>query len=532
MTIRTGDPSYRIFTYFNEITEDVVSVTVTWGYVESTCTITISNKNNKYILTKENVEDGIWTEDEKVKRDIYSMKKDYQVKGQPVYDLFESECIFHCGDPVKVYFKDPHSSQWWKSFSGYFTPVTDSYDSQSDKFVISLRCEDTKRWIRQTRLGIGVYGGKGPLDYATPDEQQNNVITTVFQNLPAGITLEEIFIWLILGTPPESLSVGGTVPSSISRAGNFLNSDVQYVKDKSQFVSIQSNIINSLKINYEDIESDGLTYGWSEAGLLSVDGTLRMILPEFFKDFRAINPLNIITQVGYRDEYRDRLAILQDYAELLNFLFYTLPNGDIILEFPQYDLVPADYGDELKEIFTVSENEVSTWDITEDDSNVQTAWFVTGTISQWFQKTDASAELSGLLGMAVRESLVPRFGWKVMQTNHPIVATQEGAELIANTLLNKSFVDAKSMSIKASLKIPVCPGRPYRVYGRNYMGFCTSVTHTITWARQASSSIALGYLRGWNRDKQMWTAIGGDSVGRLGSMDYGEAFGSGRNEKE
>ena len=224
--VRTGEPSYRVFIFTKEVTEDVKSVNITWSTIDSTCSIELVNPREKWIITEDNLK-GIWREDEKTKKAVYNKKKTFIVPeksestinekdekddrkkskassihdeaGTCIYDLYEGDSVISCGDPVRVYIKDPFSDYWYRGFTGYATPVTDSYDAESDHFILTVHCEDTKRWIRATRLGWGVWGSKSSVSYATKEETEKASVYSIWQHVAPGKSLEELVVWLITG---------------------------------------------------------------------------------------------------------------------------------------------------------------------------------------------------------------------------------------------------------------------------------------------------------------------------------------------
>ena len=585
--VRTGEPSYRVFLFTKEVTEDVKSVNITWSTIDSTCSIELTNPREKWIITEDNL-NGIWREDEKIKKEIYKRKKTFIVSeksestisdkdenpkassshseaGTCVYDLYEGDSVISCGDPVRIYLKDPFSDYWYRGFTGYASPVTDSYDASSDYFTLTVHCEDTKRWIRATRLGWGVWGSNSSVSYATKEEAGKASIYSIWQHVAPGMSLEELVVWLITGKVPDTSIVGNMKETTNTdqaikelelRCGNFTLGKRWVIKNKKDIEDAQLFLFNEcLRVQGKGSDAEDLiteegkfvTRAGSgeyankvdDGNLYNVDGQIHVMIPEFLtytgKDKEGIDlkPHTMTEGIGYRDEYSSRLGIIQDWAETVEFKFYALPNGDVLLEFPQYDFRPEDYGkanDSIikdGEVFKITNKEITGWDITEDDGGIDTLFVVGGSLEQYFKRIGDMAQLSGRIGLAAKESLTKRFGWRCRNLDAPLITSKEGCELLAEALLNRSFAEAKTMNVNCTARYEVWPGRPYLMEGRKVLGYCTSVEHTIIWGSQLKTKINLGYLRGWNKEKKAWTTIGGKLISEERRyLDYSKLYAS------
>jgi hypothetical protein len=587
MGIRTGEPDYRVFIFGNEVTSDVTSVNITWSHVNNNCTIELANQNEKYIVTREN-KNHVWRTEEDIKKRVYRIKNAFKTKkGDNVYDLYEGECIFSCGDPVRVYIKDPFSTQWYRGYTGYATPITDSFRADFNQYMVTIGVQDTKRWIRNTRLVFGVWGEDGsPYEVATKEEMADSSYRSVWQEIEPDFTLPEYVLWIITG---QGFKRGERELRTLGlKCGNFdkgMRWDIKNVRDLAQAQEWLTKNVLKIEKTYDlngneligetiiDIEgpqvfrnigsvekcydSNGnevpcrgadsdilntnvirIETDWEEAGLYNVDGQVHVIMPEFLSSFTAFLPHTLIQQMGYRDEAKSRLSLIESWVSKLDFRFYALPNGDVLLEFPQYDLRPIDYvlnvsggwppavGLDEDTPFRIKEDELIDWGITENDEKVDTLFLVGGSLTQYYQNTGDTAKLAGAVGFAYREKLVKRYGWKVKQLDNPFIVQKDAAQVYAESLVNKSFIDAKSMSVSTTPKFDAWPARPYKVDGRRYLGFCTSVNHVINWNSQCRSTFQLGYLRGWNDERQQWTAVGGNLISEeTRDIDYSRIYG-------
>ena len=587
--VRTGEPSYRVFLFTREVTEDVKSVNITWSIIDSTCSIELANPREKWIITEDNLK-GVWREDEKVKKAIYNKKKTFIVSeksestindkdskpksknstthneaGTCIYDLYEGDSVISCGDTVRVYIKDPFSDYWYRGFTGYASPVTDSYNAEADYFTLTVHCEDTKRWIRATRLGWGVWGSNSPVSYATTEEANKASVYSIWQHVAPGMSLEELVVWLITGKGLDSSIVGNMKETTNKdqkikelelRCGNFTlgkrfviknNKDVEEAQlflmdeclrvqgkggDAEDLITEEGKFVTRLGSGeYAKKVDDGNIY--------NVDGQIHVIIPEFLthtsKDESGIDlkPHTMTSEIGYRDEYSSRLGIIKDWADTVEFEFYALPNGDVVLEFPQYDFRPEDYGEANKsvtsgEIFKITNKEITGWNITEDDSGIDTLFVVGGSLEQYFKKVGDMAQLDGRIGFAAKESLAKRFGWRCRNLDAPLITSKEGCELLAEALLNRSFANAKTMRVDCTARYETWPGRPYQMEGRKVLGYCTSIEHVLIWGSQIKTTINLGYLRGWNEKRKEWTTIGGRLISEERRfLDYSKLYAKG-----
>lgn len=255
-SIRMAFPSYRVFIYGHEVTEDVVSITTEMhdGAAPNMCQITLTNERDRYtvttrdvmringlnnvhlsslgssnklslVLSKYNIlvgnDNGVassvtdYVMDE-VKEKILVSKGHHKAKtpdrkdifGRPLdpsqtkyfgeeikmYPIMDGSPIFHPMDSVRVFFRDPfNSNDWYHMFCGFVSSMGESCDQNNTK-TLTISVEDPTKLLRYTRVAInpGIYD---PRSISDSDLKVNSVLNKFLGNL----TLPQMFYLMIFG---------------------------------------------------------------------------------------------------------------------------------------------------------------------------------------------------------------------------------------------------------------------------------------------------------------------------------------------
>lgn len=124
------------------------------------------------------------------------------ITGQyPRYPIHVGSCIFHVGDPVRVFFRDPYNpSDWYFEFSGFVRNITEVVTADGGRRV-TLECEDVLRILKLARVvtNWALYD----IDLVT-DTSNDMVLRTWYKDHFAGLTMPELLYMLVFG--PTALS--------------------------------------------------------------------------------------------------------------------------------------------------------------------------------------------------------------------------------------------------------------------------------------------------------------------------------------
>lgn len=243
-------PGYRVFIFGQEVTDDVISLSVNHhdGQSPSTCSITLANIGNRYsmsaeditayayqaqdtvdienilisdlqkawfTLARDNLEEVI-TDD--IKQRVVLSKLGITVKGKPVslkspgrlslrkvyeatgeyqkYSYMVNDCIFHSTDPIRIFLRDPvDPTKWYYGFSGYVTDRA-RVNSPDGVRTVEIMGEDVSRVLRLSRAS----NQPGVFDSDAVSTSDDFLITTFSQDVFREVTLPEFAYTLIFGS--------------------------------------------------------------------------------------------------------------------------------------------------------------------------------------------------------------------------------------------------------------------------------------------------------------------------------------------
>jgi hypothetical protein len=137
------NPEARIFIAGTEITGfqsvNVVEQSSEKGWHPNTAKIEIVDINNRYTLTRDNLQ-SVWTEEEAEKKAIFQLK---YFSNLPV---FEGQAIFEVNDPIIIFTRDRFVPQWRFKYHGFVNVIDNSKGYNSNQ--ITLNCEDAGKFVR------------------------------------------------------------------------------------------------------------------------------------------------------------------------------------------------------------------------------------------------------------------------------------------------------------------------------------------------------------------------------------------------
>lgn len=267
----------------------------------------------------------------------------------------------------------------------------------------------------------------------------------------------------------------------------------------------------------------------------------------------------ISTGVSAYSPLVDRLTLIYDVAERMDFRFYATPKGDLVFEMPFYDFDPqaftkktslglmdldqdnavkklVDRYDEiyktgytgnydvavaeqltslalraeevgsnlyvgvvpdlLAEGFIIEPHEQISFSHTAtDDGAVTVSRCTTRSLSQAYQSVTT---IQAVPQYAINESLIPTLGKRVVDSGmNGLLNTPEGSLLNAYITMNKHNAEMRNVGIQTTPKFNFMVNRPVFWRARNFYGNIVSATHSIVWNSGCESSVNLNQLRGW-----------------------------------
>ena len=328
-------------------------------------------------------------------------------------------------------------------------------------------------------------------------------------------------------------------PESSQTVIQSLKAKVRAAQNANNFVaSLTQEIITTIGTDTANYPVDG--------------GTLLMLLPEGLgKLGEDVVAKDFVSSISMTSEFKDRRSLMYDLVDRVEFCFYADPKGNLIIEFPLYDFEPSDFvspntqslkrgakSQTLDSVrfthtnpngtvvidnerrFTIEDEALESFDAVDDDAPVRTICQCNPVVG-----IGNTALFAGQMQAPIRnpkavrlDTLIPIYGPRVIQTDpRKPVETAEAAIISAALELNK--VNSESYTYK----LPILPrfsawlNRPMIFRHRNHIATTYSITHRVSWANSASTTIGFKYARGWAGQvdqaagKLIYVPIGGEN---------------------
>lgn len=247
-------------------------------------------------------------------------------------------------------------------------------------------------------------------------------------------------------------------------------------------------------------------------------------------------------------EFTNRLAMLFNMLDRLQFSLWATPRGDIAVEMPLFDFRPVDFGEApvklqdlvgrlpdasrqlwrsvvsdvaggpggFAEDFRIPRGETLSWQRTFTDERVRTAVFGSWSIIQSLQ-VGGMQDLAGIPRAVIALThLVPQFGVRFEEPDPLVaIATEEGARVYAALKLNQYNAEAKAATVEVLPRVQFVPNRPVEFLDdRRFVGTTRAADLAIDWPTDMTVSLSLNSLRAWSgqyddRKRPIYEPIGG-----------------------
>jgi len=276
--IRLSYPAWRVFVFGVDVSEDVTSLTLNWNddRTPNMAEFTLAADLDRYIITGRDIEalysdtlggrkdverfaqeDSITeglvatlvNDNVKSKVLLAKIKERVAVSGKKTgsqaatqastarklafqqgehlrFPFQEGHCIFHTGDAVRIFLRDPFNPrEWYFGFTGSVSDWRETLDVNG-KHVVTLTAEDSLRVLRFARFtNNAAIGG----DRVTIDPTRDTELRTWRTDIFSGFSFGEILYTVIFGSDQSRTTekgafgdrarVAATVPLSAKRYG-------------------------------------------------------------------------------------------------------------------------------------------------------------------------------------------------------------------------------------------------------------------------------------------------------------------------
>jgi len=264
---------------------------------------------------------------------------------------------------------------------------------------------------------------------------------------------------------------------------------------------------------------------------------------------------------NFHSVFKDRLSMLYDMAQAIEWRFYATPKGDFVFEHPLYDHDPSEFfkpgltrsGDsnnsdltpyekietyenvfaqkysggysdaedltqlvlelntddqdlidfmnppefKYREHFVVGFDEQLSFSNTNSDKGLLTVYRVKPHNIYLLKEGDVDSAQQFVY--AVDKSLIPTLGFRLMDgAVEDFVSTYEGGLLLSSLKLKQINSEARNISLETIPKFGLMVNRPLYWRYRNYYANIVSCSHSIAWNNNVATAINLNQVRAWS----------------------------------
>src|ERR1035437_7344503 len=466
-----------------------------------------------------------------------------------------------------------HESLWIPAFTVFFRSAPPEHDFSTGQSTIAVTCSDIRTLLKRKRVFVNsssadqitpaISSNNGLFkDIVLP----NNTTTNAFADasltfegllglalmgirftdnagsvtkknklsdfcLPQGASSTRQGDWSSTKTAYQSKSSDGTPnpDNALANANGFgsLWFGYYYMYDTTLAVDAVGANSNPAREDFMNSWNRLVTFGqdfdyltWSQmltqgqgtrpGGYSSALGTLvHFLFPTGGGQVTTLLDRQFIDQMGVQREYMSVGEILEQVCERLDYQYSVTGAGDIVFEFPMYDFLPRDMGEEFKNVYAVSDSVKSHTLNDEANSNPCTALHVTGGYTDQANSPQGVSEQILQYKYSIfiiHDILADRYGLNLEEypipwlTNGPNTGlTDEDYQRLLGVFgtfeFLKRLTEMSSMSINACYNPFARPNRPYYYNFGRRLAMTDTVQNTLSFFSNADTTVDTKYVR-------------------------------------
>lgn len=191
----------------------------------------------------------------------------------------------------------------------------------------------------------------------------------------------------------------------------------------------------------------------------------------------------------YQTEYKDRLQLCREVAQIMGFEFFADPDGYIHYRQPRFDLANL-FLHKDPMVYVCDSQSMRSYSVSEDDSHVVSLVRVTGS----FDILGSSEELETYANYT-NPQMVSKYGARFFDATSPLVATPGQCRTFAKSLMRRTNADKVNAQVELNLRPALRAGNPVYIPELNQVYYVSTVTHTFSYGGECTTSIGLQYGR-------------------------------------
>jgi hypothetical protein len=465
------------------------------------------------------------------------------------WQLGYMSAVFHKHDPIRIFRKNPirEQDEWMPAFTGYLNEI--SYDTNyiNGQSQVSLSCYDIRALAAKMRVQeTAVTGVTNPRALFQGSEQAgaSSLFTDLLNPTVQGHPLqakryEDVMEFLITGTSSEESNLQASFGASKFRRGigDFTVGDKIFYRPGSSVSSpkiapdplehwhalclfgtagarhlrVQNGVPGTVRGKEKTIlkpDPSGLpslNRRWmTEAEARAIgkattnDGEwaphkqfVHFLLPADGTGAKNLLEADVANVDSNQIDFRSRLDIMQDFSARIDYQFWVTPMGDFVVEFPQYDFHPEDYG-EYSTVFRVDKH------LTSDTIQDEAGDMVTAIIASGRIRPEGEASIPEFIqpkAVVVSPMMMMRYGVLEHELTLPFVSSTDSLARLAQIEFQKKLSESNKMNMSFNYRPWITPNRPIEHMERKRMGLTTAVHNSMTIFKEADTSITTRYVR-------------------------------------
>ena len=447
--------------------------------------------------------------------------------------------VLHKNDPIRIFRKNPlrEADEWMPAFTGYLENI--SYDTNYHTGVsnVKITCYDIRAFAQKKRIQTtAVIGVTNPRSiFKGPPGSVDSVFTDLLDpsingHPLAGRRFEDVMEYLITGTATQDPDLSSRFGNSgYSRGlGDFTLGDKIYYKPgdfrtgeqpdplehwhalclfgmDGRTVNRGDNTVTIKQGRTKTLLGAEMNRRWiteSEARRIGKetahDGEwaphkmfVHFLLPAGGTGAKNLLDFDALNADTNKLDFRSVLDVMQDFANRIDYQFWVTPMGDFVVEFPQYDFFPKDYG-EYSTVFTVNRH-LQSDNIQDEAGDIVTAIIAHGRISA-INEADIDAPFQPK-AVVVAPLMMGRYGVVEHELSLPYIADSKSLKRLAVIEFQKKLSEANKMDLQFDYRPFITPNRPIENFERQRMAVVTAIQNSLDLFKSGSTSVTSRYVR-------------------------------------
>lgn len=459
------------------------------------------------------------------------------------WQLGYQSTILHKCDPVRIFRKNPlrEADEWMPAFAGFIESPSYDTDYRTGKSNVKVSCVDVRgAFVRKKRVKttatialtnprtiyLGPPGKNADSLFAdllspsiSPHPLANRSFESVMEFLITGASADDPSISKAFRESGTARGIGdftvgekiyfkpgdaatGEAPDSLEHwhALCLFGTDGKTRNQGDRIPSVIST--TGKKVLGEELNRRWMTE--AEARTIGAATTwdgdwaphkmfVHFLLPALGTGARNLLDFDIVNVSTNNIEFRNVLDIMQDFANRIDYQFWVTPIGDIVIEFPQYDFVPADYG-EYKNVFRVDRHLQS--DVVQDEAgDIVTAVIAHGRLDGANEANKSVNDAVQKKAVVVAPLMMARYGVVEHELSLPFITSIDALRRLAMLEFQKKLAESNKMDMEFTYRPFITPNRPLENFPRQRMMLTTAVENRMDLHSTCGTTASGRYVR-------------------------------------